>query len=167
MIKNKKRLSDYATVARLCKAYLRSKGIKCAAQSKNFSMGDSVTITVYDLSPDKLNNIRLEFSKYQKGHYDSKFDIYEYSNTATGFPQTKFLHVINRYTLELKQRAWDFLRVTYLSDKIAIDADYAKSHLIEFPTGNVANTVRRLLSGDCPGLSDAFWNQQNKNTNDL
>ena len=109
----KRELSEQAKVAKLCRQYLKSIGVKGQASSSSFSMGDSVDVSVNDLNPDLYKQIKDEFSQYQYGHFDGMNDIYEYSNRNRDIPQTKYLSVDNHYSDELRQKAWEFLYKKY------------------------------------------------------
>jgi len=118
-------LSTQAQVAKECRTYLKSIGIKCRATSESFAGGDSVDVELNDLNPKLHKEISDELSKYQYGHFDGMTDMYEYSNSNKDIPQTKYLHVNNRFSPELKQRAWAFIHATY-ADAQNLSATYVE-----------------------------------------
>lgn len=103
-------LTKAAQVAKLCKQYLKARGIACTVSSKNFSMGSSVTVHIQDVAPGIAKEIEAEFSKYEYGRFDGMTDCYEYTNRRSDIPQVKYLHINNGYSDALKQSAWNFLR---------------------------------------------------------
>ena len=50
--------TEAAQVAAIVKAELRKHGIACSVRSSNFSMGDSVSVRVYDQMPATVAKIR-------------------------------------------------------------------------------------------------------------
>lgn len=105
--------SSQAQVAALIKKSLKAHGIKCKVKSSSFSMGDSVDVTVWDQLPATMALIESEFAKYQYGKFNGMEDIYEYSNDREDIPQTKYLHINNKVSAEIKQAAWDWTRANF------------------------------------------------------
>lgn len=166
-MKTQKQLTPAAQVAKLCKQYLKSIGVKCTARSANYSMGNSVDITVTNQPPDIIKQIEKEFSKYQSGHFNGMEDIYEYSNSRSDVPQTKYLFLHNTYTDELKQAAWDIIRNTFSDAKEAPECfkecgqwrmghEWADQFLWRFLNGSI-DRASISSSGDkfTPGAD--FW----------
>ena len=86
--------TEAAKCAAEIRKYLKAKGVKASVRSENFSMGDSVRVNIKEIiDPAVLNEIKLETSKYQYGHFDGMQDLYENSNVNPNIPQTKFLFV--------------------------------------------------------------------------
>lgn len=108
-----KELSSQAQVAKLCRQYCKSIGVKCSAKSDGFSMGDSVNVTVDNQPPEIMEQLKTEFDQYQLGHFDGMNDIYEYSNSRGDIPQTKYLFINNHFDDDLRQRAWEYIRANY------------------------------------------------------
>lgn len=114
-----KTLSNQAQVAKLCRQFLKEKGIKASVRSSGYSMGDSVDITLEgNLKYGVVRSLEEEFSKYQMGHFDGMTDCYEYSNSRRDIPQTKYLFV-NYYNND-EMRA---LAKEYLAQECAISDD--------------------------------------------
>lgn len=108
--------SSQAQVAKLCKQYITSLGIKCKATSESFAGGNSVHVEYTDQPPAVHKAIGEELAKYQFGHFDGMTDSYEYSNWNDNIPQTKYLSLNNNFSDALKQRAWEFIRTCYNTD---------------------------------------------------
>lgn len=104
-----KELSNHAKVAKLCRAYLKSLGIKGRCTSQSYSMGDNVNVEVEDLSPSMTQKLIEEFAKYQYGHFDGMTDSYNYDNCDSSIPQTKYLFVNNSYSDIMRNKAIEHL----------------------------------------------------------
>lgn len=139
--------SEQAQVAAIIRKALKAHGIKCSVKSRSFSMGDAVDVKVFDQMPAAMALIESEFSKYQYGRFNGMEDIYEYSNTNGDIPQTKFLHINNVISSELKQKAWDWTRATFGGFDNS-PADYSDIHNHDDYTA-----VNRTLSDSKGG----FW----------
>ena len=87
-----------AQAAAAIKAELKLIGIKARVKSSNFSMGNSVSVTVTDQPPSKLKEIEQLCKKYQYGHFNGMEDIYEYSNSRDDIPQSKYVSVDHEMT---------------------------------------------------------------------
>lgn len=164
----KREMSQQAQVAKLCRQFLKSKGIKCTARSSSFSMGDSVSVDVDNQPPEVMKMINEEFDKYQYGHFDGMTDMYEYSNSRKDIPQTKYLSVSNHYSEDMYQKAWDFLRAKYPANAEGLPEDYKSAARLTFTENaphymTIDQDVFKLLNGSGFGLdkenSVEFWNQ--------
>ncbi len=107
-------LSNQAQVAKLCRQYLKSIGVKGSCTSESFAGGTAVDVTYHDQSPAMDKQINTELSQYQYGSFDGMTDMYNYTNSRDDIPQTKYLHVNNRFTDGLKQKAWEFLQANFV-----------------------------------------------------
>lgn len=159
-----KQLTPAAQVAKLCKQYLKARGIPARVTSKNYSMGNSVRVYVTNLPPTLRKEIEAEFAKYQYGHFDGMTDCYEYSNNRDDIPQTKFLFVENDLTDDLRQAAWEFLRNRMHGyDAFPANYDEMRSGYYRAPSSNynVSDEVYHILSGvHC--FAEDFWAQKEK-----
>lgn len=163
----KRELSPAAQVAKLCRQYLKGKGIKCSATSENYSMGNSVNVKVFNQSPDVMKMINDEFAQYQGGHFNGMEDIYEYSNSRNDIPQTKYLFVSNEISDELKQQAWEWLRAKYPGNGDSLPSEYSEASRLQWSCDYwnhddlVEQNVRKILNGSGIGLdadnSVEFW----------
>jgi hypothetical protein len=79
-----------AQAAALIRAELKKNypEIKFSITSKNYSMGNSVSISWIDAMPPAT--VEAIADKYQYGHFNGMEDIYEYSNKQD-FPQAKYV----------------------------------------------------------------------------
>jgi len=149
--------SNQAQVAKLCRQYLKSQGIKCSVTSKGYSGGDSVNVTVYDQCPEVMKSIESQFHQYEYGHFDGMTDCYEYSNTNGNIPQTKFLFIHNSISDALEQTAWTWMQ------KHLAGADEFPSVYKEVPSNAqvfgfwASSTMGRLLNGSMDTCSTDFW----------
>lgn len=148
--------SQQAQVAKLCKQYLTKRGIECRTRSDSFSMGDSVSVDVYDQPPEVVREIEKELKQYQYGHFDGMTDCYESSNRRHDIPQTKYLHVNNKHSDALRAAAYEHLRQHWhggdaLPEKME-DAGRGALSGEDVPT-----MVHRLLTGALNGVSVNFW----------
>ncbi len=105
--------SAHAQVAALIKKELKKHGIKCTAKSKEFTGGDSVTVTVFDQSNETMEKINKFCKKFNGGRFCPFQDLYEYSNEKSDVPQTKYLFINNEYTEELKSEMYLFFKNYY------------------------------------------------------
>lgn len=106
---SKRQLTEAARAAKLIRGHLRKNGIKANVRSSNFSMGNSVTVKVSDLTPVALNAVQTYCAQYQYGHFDGMTDVYEYSNGNDDIAQAKYVSVSCEYSDTLRQPAWEWL----------------------------------------------------------
>lgn len=152
-----KQLSRQAQVAKIMKQECRKLGIKCRAVSESFSMGNSVTVTVYDQPPEIMKKLKEIAAPYESGHFDGMTDMYEYSNSRDDIPQTKYLHVDNEVSDELRQAAWAFMR-EHIGEAASGPENYvdARNHRVSNYPADVM--VHRFLNGSAfNDLSQEFW----------
>lgn len=98
----KGRLTGAAACADAIRAELKEKfaGVKFSVKSSTFSMGDSVDISWNDfLSRDEVEAV---VSKYQQGRFNGMEDMYEYSNTNSDLPQSKYVSCHRNISEETK-----------------------------------------------------------------
>ena len=92
--------SNQAQAAKLIKKELSQKfpNTKFKVTSQGYSMGNHVVIE-WDDGPTQTA-VRDIVSKYQYGHFDGMYDIYEYSNKRDDIPQTKFI-ILQRHVAKM------------------------------------------------------------------
>ena len=171
-IKNERQLSDQAQVAKLCKAYMKRRGIKNSCRSDSYSGGDSVHITIYNQPPQVKKELEREFSKYQYGHFDGMIDLYEYSNSRDDIPQTKYLFVDNEIDGAIYEAAYQFLRAKYPGNAASLPESYKDAQRQQWSSKDwnyddlVECRVGRIVRGADFGLdaenSSEFWAEYNK-----
>jgi hypothetical protein len=103
-------LSNHAKVAKLCKSYLKSLGIKGTCSSSRFSGGTSVSVRVEDVSPKMADELEKEFSKYEYGHFDGMTDYYECDNWDDSIPQVKYLLFNTDFSEGMFEKARKYLK---------------------------------------------------------
>ncbi len=96
--------SEVARCAAEIRKILKDKNVKASVRSEQFSMGNSVDVEIKDLiDPEVYKALQEGLAKYQYGHFDGMYDIYEYSNSREDIPQTKFLSI--KYDWRLHDQA--------------------------------------------------------------
>lgn len=98
-----RKLTQAAKVAKIIKKQLMAQGIKCRAKSNNFSMGNSVDITVYNQPPEIMEKLNKDFGCYEYGTFDAMTDCQGTKNREFTGPQTKYLHIKNDISDEVQQ----------------------------------------------------------------
>lgn len=73
---------------------------KFSVTSSSFSMGDSVDIN-WENGPTTEQVDKIS-KKYQYGHFDGMYDIYEYSNSRKDIPQSKYVMTQRRTSDDLR-----------------------------------------------------------------
>lgn len=144
-----RKLSEAAQVAKLCRKYLKLKGIEARVRSSNYSMGDDVKIVVCDQSPKIMDELKCEFSKYKYGHFDGMNDYYDIDNVREDIPQTKYLFVRCEYSDSLKEEA-----KVWLANTRNIKND---SEAYDVYRTDLDDLVYRVLTGNISG----FWEDRN------
>jgi Large polyvalent protein associated domain 29 len=110
---NTKTKSQVAQAAAAIKAELKTLGVKASCKSEQFSMGNSVTVTVTDQPPAMLKQIEELCRKYKAGHFNGMEDIYEYSNSRDDIPQAKYVSVNHVMTKDYRQTLIDKVNARY------------------------------------------------------
>ncbi|MCP4492744.1 MAG: hypothetical protein GY820_36380 [Gammaproteobacteria bacterium] len=104
-------ISDHAAAAaKAIRTELKKNNIAARVTCTAYSGGGSVSVFTADLPPHTVDAITTFAKQYQQGHFNGMEDIYEYSNNNDDLPQVKFVFIINEYSQETKQAAWDELR---------------------------------------------------------
>lgn len=100
ILEKKRPLTQAAQVSKMIRKMLSEKyeNIKFKVTSKNYAGGNSVDIS-WNLGPVDTEIEKL-VNKYQMGHFDGMVDMYEYSNSRSDIPQTKFVFTQREYRLE-------------------------------------------------------------------
>lgn len=101
-IKNKGKMSNHAAAAAAIKVELSKAypGIKFSAKSESFSMGDSVHVGWVDgPNEEEVNDI---IKKYQYGSFNGMEDMYEYTNSRSDLPQSKYVSGSRSLSNDLK-----------------------------------------------------------------
>ena len=165
----KRQLSSQAQVASIIRKELKRRGITARVRSRSFSFGNAVDVTMTDLMPGTIKEIREYCVQFEQGHFDGMTDSYEYDNIREDVPQTKYLNINVEYSDAMKQAAWDYLRSWLGYDDKPVDYREAVMHG-GFDVTNrrklggfdVTSQVRLVLIG---GLGD-FWTQKARRKSD-
>lgn len=75
-------------------------GIKFTVRSKTYSGGDSVNVSWFN-GPTQTD-VEDVIKKYQQGHFDGMYDMYEMSNSRKDIPQVKFVFADRNYTTDIE-----------------------------------------------------------------
>ncbi len=149
-----KQLSQAAQVAKIARKIGKDMGLKIRARSSYFAGGNDVTVTVYDATPNQINELKSALAKYRAGHFDGMTDMYEYSNHRDDIPQTKYLSIDPEYSDEIKQAAWDLLRTSH---NIDLPVDYSQLTYNDiFDDECVLSLIHQILRGNTRYVN--FWN---------
>ena len=66
--------TEAAQVASIIRKHIKAHGIKARVKSKNFSMGNSITIDVEDLLPSTLSALKEYVNGFKAGYFDGMQD---------------------------------------------------------------------------------------------
>ena len=145
--------TEAAQAAATIRKQLKSNGIPASVTSDNYSMGSSVTVTLNDPMPATLEAVEKFAAKFQYGSFDGMRDIYNSDNVRDDIPQAKYVSVSPRYSAELKQAAYDYLRGHLVGYEDAPESyDDAQHQMINNEW--VSQTVYRTLRG---AMNTRFW----------
>lgn len=155
-----------AKAAAAIKAELKSIGVKASCKSSNFSMGNSVRVTVYDQSPEMLNQINELCSKYQYGKFNGMDDSYDYTNTREDIPQAKYVSVEHELSNEYKQTLIDKINARY-NLFVTFEQFNTSPWSIEFDSHfgarDFGNELYRLSTGAIDyEKHDSYWKRSNE-----
>lgn len=102
-----KQLSTHAHAAKLIRQELKAAfpGIKFSVTSESYSGGSSIR-TEWVNGPTE-NQVNAIIQKYQYGHFDGMYDIYEHSNSRDDIPQVKFVFASRSITDDVIQSCFD------------------------------------------------------------
>ncbi len=109
--------TEAAQAAAMIRKELKKQGIECNVKSKNFTGGDSVSVTVYDQSDAAMNKIKKYCGQFEAGRFCHYSDMYEYSNDRSDVPQAKYVSVRNAISDELYNEMYLYFKSFYRSWK--------------------------------------------------
>jgi hypothetical protein len=156
-----KRYTQAALAAKEIKKYIKSLGVNCSVRSNNFSMGDSVDITVYDQHPDIIKKIRDNIDKYEYGTFDGMNDCQGIKNRDFAGPQAKYVHINNELSTEIRQAGLDYIRKHFNGCEELPELYNDNNHTRIFDEWTLS-IVHRLLNGSMDTSSVEFWNEYRK-----
>jgi len=149
--------STQAKAAAEIRKYLKEKRIAANVTSHSASMTSSVKIKVSDMPPDLFEEIEQHCMQYQYGHFDGMQDLYEYSNKREDIPQVKFVFVENRFSDELRQLAWNYIRSTCHGADTCPEKVCDLTYTDQVFTHQATHMIWKLLNGVMLHLSKNFW----------
>lgn len=152
--------TEAAEAAKLIRKELKKNNIKATVKSKNYSMGSSVNITVYDQAPWTMKAIKEFCEKYEYGTFDAMTDCSGFKNKGLDIPQAKHVFVDNDASDELKQKAWNWLLAHWAGFEGAPkDVKDGFNFRNEQMQTHGSEALYRAISGDLEG----FWSDRNVN----
>ncbi len=105
--------SSQARTAKEIRVLLKSMNIPASVTSTCYAGGDSVRVNITNQPPAVVEQIKKLTNKYQYGHFDGMIDLYEYSNTRSDIPQTKYLMIENSFDDEYYEKAYQYIKEHY------------------------------------------------------
>ena len=111
--KETKRLTGAAACADAVRKELKElfPAVKFSVRSETYSGGDSVNVSWFDEMTTKT--IEEVIKKYQYGHFDGMYDIYENSNCIDGLPQCKYIFARREISEQRKSELMNVLAPLY------------------------------------------------------
>ena len=143
-----------AQVAALIRSNLKKHGIPCRVTSKNYSGGDSVSVTLFNPLPKTLERVTMETTQYELGNFDGMTDCYTFSNRRDDIPQVYYLFVYPEYSEDLRQECWDYLRDKFNYTDAPIGYKNASSYPVCF---GMIEDGSQLIANELRNGSHGFW----------
>jgi hypothetical protein len=147
--------TEAAKVSAMIKKQLKAQGIACKVTSKNYSGGNSVTVTVIDQLPKTRELIKEYISQFEVGHFDGMTDCYDYSNIRDDIPQVKFVLLGSEFSNEMLQACWEWLIKYFQFENAPMDCSEAGNYRTRFGDYGSVLLWRELSRGDL-----GFWSTQ-------
>lgn len=93
--------TPHAEAAKMIRRELKQTfpGVKFTVRSKSYSGGSSVNVSWTDGPTQR--DVEAVINKYQRGHFDGMYDMYEMSNSRKDIPQVKFVFANRTYSSEV------------------------------------------------------------------
>lgn len=145
-------LSKAAQAAKMIRKNLKAQGLVCRVVSDNFSMGDSVDVYMTDARPELREAVSLYCAKFQYGKFNGMEDIYEYTNSRDDLPQTKYCHVHNELSAELRAKIFANVRAEWSGGQ-ELPEDYEAAQNLQFQGQWVSQFVYREFAQ----ANSTFW----------
>ena len=143
-------MSNAVNVAKQIRKALKLHGIKGSVRKDGYN---SVKVNLQDELPAAIEAVKDFCAKFQCGHFNGMDDIYEYSNARVDVPQVEYVFVVNKFSDELKQAAWDWVRENFGGFESA-PSDYKNSSSFWHDGGlDGCRFVHQVLVGSIKG----FW----------
>lgn len=153
MTQTKRPLTTAAQAAKMIRTALTAQGLAVTVKSRNFSMGNSVDVSMTDQKPEIAKLVRMYCGKFQAGSFDAMQDMYEYSNVKSDLPQAKYVHVSNDISDAMREAIYQHLRVAWGGGE-ELPATYAEGKNVMFQrTDYVSDFVYRLFVNE----DSTFW----------
>lgn len=138
--------STAAQAAAMIRKELKKNGIAASVRSENYSMGNSVNVTLTDPMPATLRKVKEFAGQFQYGHFNSMEDIYEHSNSRKDIPQAKHVFVQPDYSDELRQAAREYVETSFCG---------LQGYEVDRMVGQVLTGSMRIVGGSC-----TFWTER-------
>ena len=135
-----KEQSQYAQVAAIIRKELKRHGIACRVTSRSFSMGNSVSVRIYDQTPEVRAKVEAFCDQFRAGDFDGMTDSYSYRKTSG--PTAKWIDVTNEISDDLRGKAR-----AYVASRLG--------NLTSYELEDESWRVLRASWGD--SFASAFW----------
>ncbi len=146
--------STHAAAAAQIRAELKRHSIPAKVRARTASMMDAVDVSVSDLPPWVAAKVRAFVGQFQYGRFDGTTDSYDVHNRRTDLPQVKYANVSCRYSTQVQQQAWDYLRSNFAGlDDAPADVQQAGSFYVANWSEWASTLLHRVLSGSL----GSFW----------
>lgn len=101
-------ISTHSKAAKLIRAELKTNfpKIKFRVSSRSYAGGNSI-----DINWDNgilTEHVKKIVNKYQYGHFDGMYDLYEMSNCREDIPQVKYVFCNRNITNDIEEKAFNF-----------------------------------------------------------
>lgn len=145
-------LTTAARAAKAIRVALTAQGLVVRVKSSNYSMGNSVDVSMTDQRPEVRKLVDAYCGKYCYGHFDGMTDCYEYSNKNPDLPQAKHVFVHNEMSDAMRDAIYQHLRERWGGGD-ELPPTYAEGRNLRFQHEYVDQFVSRLFAD----ASGTFW----------
>lgn len=122
-------MREHALAAKMIRKELKEAfpTIAFSVRSSIYSGGSSVYIE-WENGPT-VDSVRRLADKYQYGHFDGMYDIYENTNMRKDIPQVKFVQMRRSILENIKQQVFVWLQKTHMHFKEVFSMDECNDNL--------------------------------------
>lgn len=99
-----RQITEHAQVAKLIRTELKKFSIEGKTSGKSYSGGNSVNVTLFDVSPQTFSKVQDFAESFKAGSFNGYEDIHEYDQNRTG-PAAKFVFVNREWSEEITEAA--------------------------------------------------------------
>ncbi len=150
--------STHALAAKEIRKHIKKLGVKASVRAASYAGGNSVYVSTEDLNPSLADEVRKITDQYQMGSFDGMNDFYEIDNERDDIPQVKYVLVSGSFSIEMKQKALDFLLTKPLN---GLDLGDIPKNYADVTDYKQLEYINSILYGKSNFLSSEFWEAQN------